>query len=308
VAKKPGLLVIAGLTGTGKTALAVQLAQKLNTVVLSADSRQIYRGLNIGTAKPTLQEQDGVPHYLLDLADPQETYTVAQYQQAAQNLISDCHQQGQTPLLVGGTGLYIQAVIQGLQIPPIAPDPLLREQLKEYSTAQLYTQLQQKDITAAQRIHPNDRVRLLRALEILGALGHLPERTYQPPAYPILHIALDCSDLTSYTQRLTQRTQRMIELGWIEEMQQLQQTYGADLPLLQTLGYQELGLYLEGQMDLPSAIQLIVLHTRQYAKRQRTWFRRNPEIQWFDTYQVEANAISAQVLEHARETFDLGEG
>ncbi len=279
----PGLIVIAGPTATGKTGLSLALAKHFPLSILSADSRLVYRELNIGTAKPTLAERAQAPHYLIDIRDPTATMTVAEYQQAAQTLIQQLHHTGkQMPCLVGGTGLYISSVVDGLQIPPVAPQPRLRSQLTQLGQPQCYAMLQQVDPTASQRIHPNDAVRTLRALEVSYVTGHplSTQQGQQPPDYPILYIGLDC-DREALTTRIQQRTGQMIDQGLVAEVEQLCQSYGADLPLLKTLGYAEILGYLAGDYSLAVAQQLIVQHTIQFAKRQRTWFRRR-DITWFD--------------------------
>lgn len=284
---QPGLIAIAGPTATGKSSLAMMLAQQLGSPILNADSRQVYRELDIGTAKPTLTEQQQIPHYLLDICQPTATFTVAQYQQQAQALIHQFHQQGQLPILVGGTGLYLKAITQGLRIPPVAPQPQLRSQLQSLGQPQIYAWLQQVDAVAAAKIHPHDQVRTLRALEVFYVTGQPLSRQQgdDPPTYPILLIGLDCPDATIFTQRLQHRTEQMLAAGWLAEVEQLVNQYGANLPLLQTLGYQELLQHLQGQMTLAEATAQIVIHTRQFAKRQRTWFRADPHILWFDITQ-----------------------
>lgn len=275
------LIVICGATATGKSGLALHLAQRLGTVILSADSRQVYREFNIGTAKPTLQEQQLVPHYLIDICDPLETMTVADYQEQTQNLINSL--EVSPLLLVGGTGLYIRAIVQGMKIPKVAPNYELRSQLTSLGQTTLYALLQQVDPIAAQKIHPHDPVRTLRALEVFYVTG-IPISQQQgenPPNYPILQIGLDC-DAEKLTQRISHRTEQMIQDGLVAEVEYLCQKYGTDLPLLNTLGYQEIKQYLQGEMSLESAKELTVLHTRQFAKRQRTWFRAYPQIVWFD--------------------------
>ncbi len=281
---QPGLIVIAGPTATGKSQIALELAQRLETVILSADSRQVYRGFEIGTAKPTPAQQAQVPHYLIDRCNPTETLTVAEYQTQAQSLIKACHAQNQTPLLVGGTGLYIQAITHGLSIPPVPPQTELRKQLSQIGQAEIYQWLQQVDPQATQRIHPHDHVRTLRALEVFYVLGQ-PLSTLQkqqPPNYPILSLGLDMTNLDRYTQKIRQRTEQMIEQGWLAEIEQLVNRYGWDLPLLQTLGYQEMGRYLKGEITLAQAIEETILHTRQFGKRQRTWFRNRMQLAWFN--------------------------
>ncbi|WP_287128127.1 tRNA (adenosine(37)-N6)-dimethylallyltransferase MiaA [Candidatus Cyanaurora vandensis] len=289
------LLVIVGPTATGKTALAIALAQRLDTEILSADSRQVYRGMDIGTAKPTLAERAGVIHHLIDLCTLDQTYTVAQYQTAARDLVAKLHGQGRTPILAGGTGLYIQAVTAGLVIPPVPPAPALRAGLEPLSAPELHNKLQGLDPQRATQIHPQDRVRLLRALEIYLTLGYSPPRRVEPPPYPVLTVGLDYLDPDGYTQRLQTRTEAMLAQGWLTELRQLQEMYSPTHPLLKTLGYEQMGAYLAGQVSERAAIQETVLRTRQYAKRQRTWFRRNLMTHWFDTAHQSLDEVVARV-------------
>lgn len=279
-----GLITICGATATGKSGLALALAQRLNSVILSADSRQVYREFDIGTAKPSVGERQQVPHYLIDICEPTETLTVADYQMQAQELIAHFQAQGTIPLLVGGTGLYIRSVVQGMKIPRVAPQNELRSQLASLGQTQLYQFLQQVDPAAAQKIHANDQVRTLRALEVFYVTGRpiSEQQGENPPNYPILQIGLECSDTSTLTRRIEKRTEQMIAAGWEAEVKALYQKYGADLPLLDTLGYRAMKQYLAGDISLSQAQELTVLHTRQFAKRQRTWFRAYPEIEWFD--------------------------
>ncbi|MBW4580048.1 MAG: tRNA (adenosine(37)-N6)-dimethylallyltransferase MiaA [Tildeniella nuda ZEHNDER 1965/U140] len=345
---EPHLVVVCGATATGKSGLAIALSQRLretkliDSVILSADSRQVYRDFNIGTAKPSIAEQQQVPHYLIDLCDPTETLTVAEYQQQAQGLIEGVgsresgvgsrrqaegageaeeaeergsrHQKSKletrnslakrhelllktlplfpiphsplpTPLLlVGGTGLYIRSIVRGLKIPRVAPQPELRSQLQSLGQPQLYAFLQQVDPDAASKIHPNDQVRTLRSLEVFYVTGQpmSVQQGEQPPTYPILQIGLDCQSVEESDRRIAQRTEQMVDAGFVNEVQSLCQKYGADLPLLNTLGYGEFRQYLAGDCSLAEAKALTILHTRQFAKRQRTWFRADPAIEWFD--------------------------
>lgn len=289
----PGLVVIAGPTATGKSRQALLLAQRLGSPLLSADSRQVYRGLDIGTAKPTLAEQALWPHELIDLVEPTETFTTAQFQQLAQARIAQAHGQGQTPILVGGTGLYIQSITSGLGIPAVPPQPQLRAQLETWPPEIRYAWLQQLDPGAAQRIHPHDRVRTLRALEIVYTTGKPASslRQVHPPQYPILLLGLHCS-MPRLQARIAQRTAEMLQSGWIEEVKGLRERYGPDLPLLKTLGYAEIHAFLEGRIPAAELEPLIVQHTRQFAKRQMTWFRAMPGIQWLD---CEAEDLSEQI-------------
>jgi len=280
----PFLLVIGGATATGKSGLALALAQRVPSAILSADSRQVYREFDIGTAKPSVAERQQVPHYLMDICAPTETLTLAEYQAQAQGLIHQFHQHGTPlPMLVGGTGLYIDAVVKGLKIPPVAPHPDLRMQLMRLGQKQGYALLQHLDAESARRIHPNDTVRTVRALEVFYVSGH-PMSALQgenPPNYPVLYLGLDC-DAAALQDRIERRTRSMIELGFVDEVTRLAEKYGADLPLLQTLGYAEILRYLKGDVSLREAETDVVKHTRQFAKRQRTWFRNRGNLCWFD--------------------------
>ncbi len=290
--RQAGLIVICGPTASGKSGLALTLAERLGSVILTADSRQVYRGFNIGTAKPSEAEQQRVPHYLLDLCEPTATLTLGDYQQQAQELVAQFQQQATsgphgTPLLVGGTGLYIKSVVRGLKIPRVPPQEDLRSQLTTLGQPHCYALLQSLDPQASQRIHPNDAVRTLRALEVFYVTGQpiSSQQGEDPPDYPILQIGLDCQGRSpdkGLDLRIRQRTQAMVAAGFVEEVQGLRDRYGDGLPLLNTLGYQEISQYLRGEVDLETAQDLTILHTRQFAKRQRTWFRAIPEIQWFE--------------------------
>ena len=277
-----GLIVICGATATGKTALAIEIAQSINSIIISADSRQVYREFDIGTAKVTQLEQSLISHYLIDICEPTEILTLAEYQEKAQSLIDK--NIDNFPLLVGGTGLYIKSIVKGLKIPRVSPQPQLRLQLQALGQQQCYQILQQLDPLACEKIHPNDQVRTLRALEVFYVTG-IPISEQQGekiPSYPIIQIGLDC-DSEELKKRIEKRTKKMIETGLVEEVEKIVKQYGWELPLLKTLGYAEIVNYLQGKLSLPEAEKEIIIHTRQFAKRQRTWFRAYPEIEWFDT-------------------------
>jgi tRNA dimethylallyltransferase len=274
--KQPvGLIVILGATATGKTSLAIAIAKRLNAPILSADSRQVYRRFDIGTAKPNLEERQGVPHYLIDIIEPDQTLTLADYQEQAQTLIAKFHAEGVTPILVGGSGLYLKSITAGLKIPKVAPQPELRSQFEELGQNYCYQVLQQVDPVGATKIHANDQIRTLRSLEVFYVTGQplSSQQGEQQPDYPIVQIGLDCEDLDVYRKLVCDRTEQMLEQGWLDEIRDLQSRYGADLPLLKTLGYGEMCDYLANKTDLETAKLLTVTHTCQFAKRQRTWFR-----------------------------------
>lgn len=260
------------------------IARQFPAVILSADSRQVYKDFDIGTAKPLLGDRTTVPHRFIDICEPTETLTVADYQQQAQTVIAQMHQsQERLPLLVGGTGLYINAIARGLKIPRVAPNENLRSQLQTLGQSHCYALLQQVDPDVTSRIHPNDPVRTLRALEVFYVTGQTisSQQGEDPPSYPILYIGLDC-DVDLVRSRITTRVYQMIEMGLVAEVERIIEKYGPDLPLLKTLGYAEVQQYLKKKVSLEQAIELTVQHTCQFAKRQRTWFRKEPRIEWFE--------------------------
>lgn len=296
-----GLITIVGPTATGKTALAIAVAEALGTEIIGADSRQIYRHFDVGTAKPTAADRDRVAHALVDCWEPDCPKTLADYQGLARSRVEALQRSGRVPLLVGGTGLYVKSIVRGLKIPRVAPQPQLRSQLMAQGQVYCYGCLRRVDPAAAAKIHPNDVTRTVRALEIFYCSGR-PASGQQgeaPPTYPILQLGIDCLDGTGagrsrdrrttdadrgdrLTGRIEQRTRAMFAAGLVAEVQTLRDRYGPDLPLLQTLGYREVGQFLDGEMSVTDAETLTVLHTRQFAKRQRTWFRADPTIHWLD--------------------------
>ncbi len=299
----PGLVTISGPTATGKSGLAIALAQRLGAPILSADSRQVYREFDIGTAKPDLWQRRQQLHYLIDICAPTETLTLAEYQQQAQDWIAHFHHRGKLPLLVGGTGLYLRSIVAGLQIPRVAPQPKLRSQLQAQGQSQLSAWLQQVDPVSAQKIHPHDQVRTLRALEVFYTTGYpmSQQQGGRSPGYPMLQIGLDCLEPEALTRRIQQRTEQMIAAGWLAEVESLQQKYGPELSLFNTLGYREMTQHLAGEISLAQAQALTVLHTRQFAKRQRTWFRANPQIEWFN---ADDPALLDQVWQRVQQFID----
>lgn len=275
---KSGLIVILGATATGKTALAIQLAQILKAPILSADSRQVYQHFDIGTSKPNIGYRQGVAHYLIDIAAPDTTLTLAEYQAQAQTLISDFHDQGITPILVGGTGLYLKSIVCGMKIPRVVPNPPLRSQLSALGQTYCHQMLLQVDPRS--RIHANDQFRTIRALEVFYITGKslTEQQSQSPPTYPIIQIGINTPE--NHLQIVGDRITQMLELGWLEEIKFIQNRYGHDLPLLKTLGYAEMSDYLDGKTDLDTAISLTITHTMQFAKHQRTWFRKDKTINW----------------------------
>ncbi len=278
------IIAIAGSTASGKTQLALELAAQLDGEILCADSRQIYRELDIGTAKPSQAEQAQVPHHLFDIAEPLENFTLSQYCQAAENCFAQIEAKDRLPFLVGGTGLYFRSLLYDYTLPQVKPQADLRTELETWDNQRLAMELQRVDPISAERLHLNDRRRKIRALEVYQVTGQ-PISQWQTRSQTInrrcLYLGLRVPKERLY-QRIQQRIQIMIDQGLIEEVEQLRQKYGKDLPLLQTLNYAEINAYLDQHWDLESAKEKMFIHTRQYARRQITWFKRDQEIKWFE--------------------------
>jgi tRNA dimethylallyltransferase len=285
------LIVIVGPTAVGKTRLALRLAQEFDGEIISADSRQVYRGMDIGTAKPSLEERRRVRHHLIDVVAPDETFTLAQYQQLAYEAIDDVLARGKVPFLVGGTGQYVMAVVEGWGIPRVPPNERLRAELYRQAELEgpwaLHTRLRKVDPVVAERIDPSNVRRVVRALEVYLETGQpISElQRKKPPPYRILQIGLTMDRRELY-RRIDERVDRMIREGLVEEVKGLvERGYGYDLPSMSGLGYQQIGMYLRGQVSLEEAIQLIKHHTRRFVRHQYNWFRLNDtSIRWFDVF------------------------
>jgi tRNA dimethylallyltransferase len=272
------LVVITGPTAVGKTAYAIDLARQLDGEIVSADSRQVYRLMNIGTAKPSLDEQAAVRHHVIDVVDPDESFTLAQYQAAARIALDDIWARGKQPLLVGGTGLYIQAVIEGWHIPPVPPDPELRHTLQTQDAGALYERLRELDPVAAEKIDPRNVRRTIRALEVCLSSGQRFSDLgqAQPPAYPVEITLLDMARERLYA-RIDARVDAMIERGLVAEVEGLvARGYGWNLASMSGLGYRQIGAYLRGECSLDEAIANIKHATHRFVRHQYAWFRRLP--------------------------------
>ena len=277
--RRPVTIALMGPTASGKTDLALELAETLDLAVLSVDSRQLYRGMDVGTAKPTAAQRRRVRHGLLDLRDPDEPINLQSFTALAQAAIAAEHRRRGVALLVGGSGLYLEALLRGLAPPPVPPQPVLRAQLEDLGQPLCHGLLRQGDPEAAARIAPADAVRTQRALEVLYATGRplSSQRCQQPPPWRVLELGLQPTDLA---ERIRRRTVRMYDEGLVEETAGLLARFGADCPLLRTMGYDEARRMLAGELDRAEAIALTERRTRQYAKRQRTWFRRRHSPVW----------------------------
>ena len=286
------LLVVAGPTAVGKTALAVQLAHRLEGEIISADSMQVYRYLDIGTAKPTAAEREGIPHHLIDIVNPEERFTVYNYQELAQETIRDVFARGKLPILAGGSGLYIKAVIERFAFSRAEADSLVRKELQEEvqneGLAKLFQWLKKVDPEAAGRIHPNDARRIIRALEYFRVTGEpisrqwdLTRKTQGPYRVHLAGLYLPRPMLYA---RIEQRIDAMLVAGLLDEVRGLLDVvgYSPRLKSLQSLGYRHLVQYLQGTWTWDEAISYFKQDTRKYAKRQLTWFRAEPRIQWYE--------------------------
>jgi len=298
------LIVILGPTSSGKSELALELAKKFNGYIISADSRQIYKYMDIGTAKPCQAQSakrkaqnyiniEDIPHYLIDVINPDQEFTVADYQKQVYSILDSRFlpagrqgkiQDSKLPFLIGGTGLYISSIIDGLKIPHVPPDKILRKRLNKFSVQKLFLKLKKFDPKLAETIDKKNKRRLIRALEVCMKTGKPMSAQIKKelPSFDILEIGIKLSKKELYN-RIDKRVDQMIKKGLIEEVKKLHQRgYSWNLPSLSGLGYKEIGLYLQGKISLDEATKLIKLHTRQYAKRQMTWFKRDRRIKWVE--------------------------
>jgi len=276
---QPLTIVLLGPTASGKTALAIELAKALDLAVLNVDSRQLYLHMDVGTAKPSPAQRAEVRHELLDLREPNEPINLQDFRALAEPVIAAEHQRRGLALLAGGSGLYIKGLTQGMQPPAVPPQAELRSQLAELGQATCHQLLVQADPIAAARIGAADAVRTQRALEVIYATGQSlsSQQHHSPPPWRVLELGLNP---TNGRQRITERTQALYRDGLIAETQALIQRYGADLPLLQTIGYGEAKQVLAGDLSEQDAIAITIQRTCQFAKRQRTWFRRQHQPIW----------------------------
>lgn len=283
------LVVIVGPTAVGKTEISLRLAEALGGEIVSADSRLFYRGMDIGTAKPSREERARVPHHLIDVCNPDETWSLAAFQAAAQEAIANVHRRSRLPFLVGGTGQYIRAVIEGWTAPPQEPDQKLRQVLEKWAgeigAGELHRRLAILDPVAAARILPGNLRRTVRALEVIFSTGKRfdDQRKKQGSAYSLLIIGLRRPRAEIY-QRVDARIEQMLADGLLEEVRNLLlDGYSAQLPTMSAIGYREMAAYLEGKMTLTDAIAAMKSLTHQYVRRQANWFKESdPKIHWFD--------------------------
>ena len=291
-------LVIAGPTGVGKTDLSIKLAKLLDADIISADSAQIYKEMDIGTAKITVEEMQGVKHYMLDVVEPIKKYSVGDYQTAVDNILNEKEKENKNIILTGGTGLYIGSITEGLSDLP-AGDPVLREELLKLDSEELYKKLMELDPQAAEDIHINNRRRVERAVEVCLLTGDkfsvLSKKNIKNNNYNFLKVALE-RDREYLYERINLRVDIMLEKGLEQEVRALYEKYGENLRKINIIGYTELIEYFNGQVSYEEAVENIKRNSRRYAKRQFTWFKNDPTYVWFDLDKLSEEEIINSII------------
>jgi tRNA dimethylallyltransferase len=289
-ANKPKVIVICGPTGIGKTSIGIRLAENAGGEIISADSMQIYRHMDIGTAKPTADEQNRIPHHMIDIVDPDEDFDAVRFAKLARERVMQLHHGGVRPFVVGGTGLYIKALLQGLfHSNPV--DPAIRERFNkeaaENGSSGLYDRLKQVDPDTAERLHPNDTYRIIRALETIESSGrsiseHHRDHRFEDEPFNALKIGLQMDRAVLY-DRIDRRVDIMIEAGLVDEVKKLLELgYSADLKSMQSIGYRHTVDFIEGRLSWDECVRTLKRDTRRFAKRQFTWFGADRQIQWYE--------------------------
>ncbi len=277
---KPHVIAVAGPTASGKTALAIKLAHERNGEIISADSRLVYKGFDIASAKPTIEEREGIPHHLIDIVEPEVDYSVGDFYKDAKPIISDIISRGKTPIVAGGTGLYFRILLEDFDLPKMDPNLELRAELESMPVEELYQEVLSKDPITAEKVHINNKIRLVRVLEVM--------RTFNRPfsqvagkkenEYDVEWVSPKVESREVLYERINLRVDKMLELGLIEETKTLLAKHGRIKNFVKTIGYAEILDYLDGKCPLEESIETLKQNTRRYAKRQLTWFRRNPEL------------------------------
>ena len=277
---KPHVIAVAGPTASGKTALAIKLAHERNGEIISADSRLVYKGFNIASAKPSIEEREGIPHHLIDIVEPEFDYSVGDFYRDAKPVIEDIIARGKTPIVAGGTGLYFRILLEDFNLPKMEPNMELRAELDSLPVEVLFEEIKLKDPVAAEKIHINNKIRMVRVLEVM--------RTFNKPfsqvagkkdcEYDVEWVSPKVASRKELYERINQRVDKMLEKGLLEETQNLLAKHGRIKNFVKTIGYAEMLDYIDGKCSLEESIEALKQNTRRYAKRQLTWFRRNPEL------------------------------
>ncbi len=279
--QKPKIVVIVGPTASGKTGLSVEIAKKFSGEVISADSRQVYRGMDIGTAKVTKEEMDGIPHHLLDVADPKDVYTITDWVKASEEAVTNIVSKNHLPIVAGGTFFYIDSLLGRVSIPEVPPNKQLRDELEEKSAAELLSMLENLDPDRSATIDSANKRRLIRAVEIATYLGKVPPPTGTDSPYEVLTIGL-LIDLKTHGEVVKKRLIERLEMGMVDEIKTLLD-HGVSHERLESFGleYRYISRYLRGLLDYEAMVEELAIKTRQYAKRQITWLKRDKTIHWF---------------------------
>jgi len=290
------IIIILGPTASGKTELSIKLAERFNGEIISADSRQIYKEMNIGTAKVKKEETERIPHHLIDIRKPNQEFNVAIYKELAINKIKEIQEKRKLPFLVGGTGLYIKSVVENIKFPKVPPQKELREKLGRKSEKELFNIYKKLDPEGSEKIKKNNKRRLIRAIEVSKVTGKpfWKQRGKGEKIFDSLQVGINLPK-KELDQRIEKRVENMIGLGLKKETKKLVKKYGW-IPILQTIGYQEWKEYFEEEINEEEVKNKIITHTKQFAKRQMTWFKRNNKIKWIQNYK-EAERITKKFLE-----------
>ena len=286
VNKKQKILAIIGPTASGKTRLSIDLAKKFNGEIISADSRQVYKGLNIGTEKATKKEMRGVPHYLIDVCEPSDTFTVRDFKNQAEDVISEITSHSKLPIVVGGTGFYIDALLYGTDFPEVLPNDSLRKELEQKSKVELFSILEEKDPERAKTIDSHNKRRIIRALEIIEKLGSVPEIAVREDVYDTLMIGIKTSD-HKLKEKIEERVGEALKKGLIDEIKLLRNNRISDERINEFGLEYRVGLeFLNNEISDTDMKEKIIGELWKYVKRQRTWFKKNKDILWFETENI----------------------
>jgi tRNA dimethylallyltransferase len=295
-------LVIAGPTAVGKTALSIKLAKAIGADIISADSAQVYKELDIGTAKVMSEEMQGIKHYMIDMVVPEKKYSVGEYQKEVNNILLKQENENKDVIITGGTGLYISSVTEGLSELP-ASDPILRETLMKKSSEELYRELEKLDPEAAEGIHMNNKKRVERALEVSLLTGEkfsvISKRNIKGNNYKFLKVALERGRENLY-KRINMRVDMMMDAGLYQEVVKVYEKYGENLEKINIIGYSEIIRHLKGEYTLPEAVELIKRNSRRYAKRQFTWFKNDDSYIWYNLEEISEEEIVLDVLQRLK--------
>ena len=275
------VIAVVGATASGKTSYAIELAKKINGEIISADSRLVYKGMDIGTAKPTIDEMQEIPHYMIDVVEPEYNYSVGLYVKEAKKHITDIISRGKVPIVAGGTGLYFRVLLENYDLPDVKPDYELRKELSSYTYEELLEMLTKLDEKAANSVEKNDKKKLIRYIEIIKLAGKPLDlvRGVKEKEFNVEWVGLNFPREILY-DRINKRVDLMIEQGLIDETKKLLQKHGRISNITDTIGYREVLSYLDGELSLDEAKDKLKQNTRNYAKRQLTWFRKNEQINW----------------------------